>query len=104
MSPQVLTGSQPEVSRPAHPLDVFFSPAAVAVFGASHTPGSMGRAVMSNLILSPFGGTLFPINPRWPGVLGVKAYPCLADVPVPVDLAVVAAPPPAVPGILHECA
>ena len=36
---------------------------------------------------SPFGGTVFPVNPKRPSVLGIKAYPTLADVPAAVDLA-----------------
>src|SRR5262249_36237693 len=79
-------------------------PATVAVFGASETAGSVGRAVMKNLICHPFGGTIFPISPKWGSALGVKAYRHLADVPFPVELAVLATPASAVPDNLEECA
>jgi acetyltransferase len=59
---------------------------------------------MSNLIHNPFGGTLFPISRNRVGVLGIKAYPALAAVPWPVELAIVATPAPTVPEILGECA
>jgi acetyltransferase len=85
-------------------LDIFFKPATVAVFGASETADSVGRAVMKNLICHPFGGIIFPISPKWGSTLGVKAYPRLADVPVPVELAILATPASTVPGILEECA
>src|SRR5919202_923284 len=80
------------------PLDVFFAPSTVAVIGATETPGSVGRTLLWNLISNPFGGTVFPVNPKRPGVLGIKAYPNIAAVPEPVDLAVVVTPAPTVPG------
>jgi acetyltransferase len=101
----VVPDPRPEpLPRGTHPLEVFFAPESVAVFGATEAPGSAGRVVMANLIRYPFGGTLFPINPKRPGVLGVKAYPALRAVPLPVELAVVATPAPTVPDILEECA
>lgn len=93
--------------KPTHqrvqPLDVFFSPRSVAVVGATENPGSVGRTILWNLMTSPFGGTVFPVNPKRPSVLGVKAYPSLAEIPEPVDLAVVVTPPPSIPGIIREC-
>lgn len=86
-----------------HPLDVFFRPESVAVIGATENPGSVGRTVLWNLISSPFGGTVFPVNPRRPSVLGIKAYPNISAVPEPVDLAVVVTPAPTIPGIIREC-
>jgi acetyltransferase len=86
------------------PLDVFFSPKVVAVVGATETAGSVGRTIVWNLISSPFGGTVFPVNPKRPSVLGIKAYPTLADVPAKVDLAVIVTPAAAVPGVVGQCA
>ena len=86
------------------PLDVFFAPRVVAVVGATETAGSVGRTILSNLIGSPFGGTVFPINPRRVGVLGIKAYPTLADVPAKIDLAVIVTPAAAVPALVGQCA
>lgn len=99
------------ISDPAHnvlhyekqPLDVFFFPKNVAVIGASEKAGSVGRTLLWNLISSPFGGTVFPINPKRSSVLGIKAYPNIDTVPEPVDLAVIAIPAAAVPGAIAEC-
>lgn len=85
------------------PLQAFFSPRNVAVIGATDKPGSVGRTLLRNLVDSPFGGAVFPINPRRPHVLGIKAYPHLAAVPDHVDLAVIATPAPTVPGLIGEC-
>jgi acetyltransferase len=84
-------------------LDAIFRPETVAVIGATDRPGSVGRTIMWNLVSSPFGGTVFPVNSRRPNVLGIKAYPSVSEVPAKVDLAVIVAPAPAVPEIIGEC-
>lgn len=86
-----------------NPLGALFSPKNVALVGATETPGSVGRTIMWNLISSPFGGAVFPVNPKRPSVLGVKAYPSIKEVPEPVDLAVIVTPAPTVPGVIAEC-
>src|SRR3990172_4941567 len=87
-----------------HPLDPFFRPHSVAVIGATEKKGSVGRTVLQNLISSPFGGTVLPVNPKRDNVLGIRAYPDLAAIDGPVDLAVVVTPAPSVPDVIAECA
>jgi len=79
-------------------------PKNIAVIGATETAGSVGRVVLWNLVTSPFGGTVFPVNPKRASVLGIKAYPNIAAVPEEVDLAVVVTPAPTVPQIIGQCA
>src|ERR1700691_5623930 len=86
------------------PLDVFFAPKTVAVIGATETVGTVGRTILWNLVGSPFGGTVFPVNPKRPSVLGIKAYKHISEPPEPVDLAVIVTPAVTVPGIVHDCA
>ena len=86
------------------PLDVFFRPRNVAVIGATETAGSVGRAILWNLMSNPFGGTVFPVNPKRSSVLGIKSYPNVAAIPEPLDLVVIATPAATVPGIIGECA
>src|SRR6202142_1558395 len=85
------------------PLDVFFSPKTVAVIGATEKPGTVGRTLLWNLVTNPFGGTVYPVNPTRPSVLGVKAYKSISDIPEDVDLAVIVTPPPSIPGLIAEC-
>jgi acetyltransferase len=85
------------------PLDPFFCPRNVAVIGATETANSVGRTVLWNLISNPFGGTVFPVNPKRPNVLGIKAYPSIKDVPEKVDLAVIVTPAASVPGLIGQC-
>src|SRR5215813_6036741 len=84
-------------------LDSIISPKSVAVIGATEKAGSVGRSIVWNLISSPFGGTVYPVNPSRPNVLGIRSYPRIAAVPEPVDLAVVVTPAPSVPGVIGEC-
>ena len=91
------------LGRRGRSLDPLFKPKHVAVIGASESPGSVGRTLLSNLISSPFGGTVYPVNLKRQSVLGIKAYPSLRAVPAQVDLAVIATPAQTVPSIIGEC-
>src|SRR3974377_2552855 len=87
----------------SHPLDSFFTPKNVAVIGATENPGSVGRTTLWNLMSTPFGGAVFPVNPKRSSVLGIKAYPGILQVPETVELAVVVAPAQGCPQVIHEC-
>jgi acetyltransferase len=91
------------LSSPRRDLEVFLRPTTVAVVGATETQGSVGRTLLWNLISTPFGGTVFPINPKRPSILGIQAYPRLAALPAPADLAVIATPATSVPAVITEC-
>jgi acetyltransferase len=90
--------------RGRHPLDAIFNPRSVAVVGASERQGSVGRTILWNLISNPFGGTVYPVNPKRMNVLGIRAWPSLAALPEPVDLAILVTPSTTVPGVMRECA
>lgn len=94
---------QDKTNKESGPLDIFFSPKAVAVVGATETPGSVGRTILWNLMSSPFGGSVYPVNPKRPNVLGIKAYTSLALIPEQVELAIIVTPPTSVPGLVRQC-
>ncbi|MFA7386970.1 MAG: CoA-binding protein, partial [Thiohalobacteraceae bacterium] len=87
----------------AHYLDRLFHPRAVAVFGASERPGSVGTLVFENLLSGGFTGPVYPINPKHETVAGHTCYPTIAAVGGPVDLAVIATPAHSIPEILRAC-
>jgi len=78
------------------------SPRKVALIGASESPGSVGRALLENLLL--FRGSALLVNPNHSTILGQKAFPAIRDVPGEIDLVVIAAPAAIVPKIVGECA
>src|SRR3990172_7139976 len=84
-------------------LRAIFAPKSVAVIGATEREGRVGRTVLSNLIGSPFGGTVYPVNKRHSQVLGMKAYANVSRVPETIDLAVIVTPAATVPGVVSEC-
>ncbi len=98
-----LDPSQDIYQYTANPLKSIFAPKNVAVIGATEKEGSVGRTILWNLISSPFGGAVFPINPKRPSLLGIKAYPSIKDVPDQVDLAVIVTPSTGIPDLITEC-
>ena len=85
-------------------LDAIFRPRSVAVVGASNRPDSVGRAVFKNIISADFSGTIYPVNPKARSIYGVRAYPSLADIPDPVDLAILIIPAAMTPAVAREAA
>ncbi|NQS92370.1 MAG: CoA-binding protein, partial [Chloroflexi bacterium] len=86
-------------------LEEFFKPKAVAVVGASTSPGKLGYAVLDNLVNGGYAevGTIYPINPKAGEILGQKVYPSVLDVPGEIDLAVMVIPYKLVPAMLEDC-
>jgi acetyltransferase len=84
-----------------HALSAFFAPQTIAVIGATEADSSVGRAILTNL--RSFKGKVYPVNPKHEQVLGMKAWPAVAAVPEPVDLALIATPAATVPTVVAEC-
>ncbi len=84
-------------------LDSLFAPKSVAVIGATERENSVGRTILWNLMRSPFGGTIYPINPKRSNVLGIPAYKSIKDLPEKIDVAVIVTPAQTVPEIVKEC-
>ena len=79
-----------------------FSPATVAVIGASNTQGSWGNNAMRGL-LNVKSRRIYPVNPSSPEVVGVKAYRSVTDIPDTIDLAVIVVAEKIVPSVMREC-
>ncbi|MCJ8501194.1 acetate--CoA ligase family protein [Desulfatitalea alkaliphila] len=84
-------------------MEAIFRPRAIAVVGASDTFGKWGHRLVQRPLQTGYPGAIYPINHRRKEILGLKAYPDLASVPGPVDLAVVATPTETVPQVLRAC-
>jgi acyl-CoA synthetase (NDP forming) len=96
------TGGATRTGPGPRPLDPLITPASIAVIGASNAPGKAGHQLMR--ALEGFPGRLYPVNPGAREVLGHTAYPAVAAIPEPVDLAVLVVPAGVVPAMLAECA
>jgi GNAT superfamily N-acetyltransferase len=84
-------------------LRPMFAPAAVAVIGASRRPGTVGRSVLGNIVDGGYAGRLYAVNPNAREIVGVPCFPSVRELPETPDLAIVAVPPPSVPGVAEDC-
>ena len=87
-----------------HPLDSLFAPDSIALIGASRDLEKIPGRLLSMLRKNEFPGKIFPINPNYGDIDGLKCYPAIADVGQPIDLAIVMIPARAVLGALERCA
>ena len=84
-------------------LDHLFNPTTVAVLGASEKPGTIGSAIMQNMMQAGFKGELLPINPKYEAIHGYTALDSVKKAGAEIDLAVIATPMATVPDLVDEC-
>src|SRR5687768_3302372 len=77
-------------------LRPFFEARSVAVLGASSRRGTLGGELFRNILEGEFEGAAYPVNRNGEPVAGVRGYSAVADIPDPIDLAVVCVPAAAV--------
>src|SRR4030081_1351792 len=95
----------PAATRPApHPLDTFFSPSSIALIGASRDLDKIPGRLLSMLRKNHYPGRIYPINPNYGDIDGLKCFSSIADVGQPIDLAIVMIPAGVVLGALEQCA
>jgi len=82
-------------------LKSFFEPESVAIIGATPKEGKVGRVILENFV-KRFKGRVYPVNPGYDEILGLKCYRSIRDLPEAPDLAVIAIPAPSVPGALRD--
>lgn len=80
-----------------------FHPRAVAIVGASARETQFTHGVVKGLREACFPGPVYPVNPKLDELLGYRVYPSVADIPGPVDLAMVGVPSAAVMSVVHQC-
>jgi acetyltransferase len=87
-----------------HPLDTFFAPDSIALIGASRDLEKIPGRLLSMLRKNEFPGKIYPVNPNYGDIDGLKCYPSIVDVAQPIDLAIIIIPAKAVLGALKQCA
>src|SRR6185312_10931375 len=88
----------------AKSVAALLAPGSVAVIGASRDWGSVGYSLLENIIEGGFTGPVYAINPQAFELNGMISYGAIAEVPEPVELAVVAVPYDEVAKVARECA
>src|SRR6201987_5931153 len=87
-----------------HPLDSFFAPKSIALIGASRDKEKIPGRLLSMLRKNDYPGEIYPINPNYGDIDGLKCYRSISDIDAPIDLAVIIIPARAVVTALEECA
>ncbi|MCL4457519.1 MAG: CoA-binding protein [Nitrospirae bacterium] len=83
-------------------LDYLFKPKSIALIGAAHSEEKLGGVILKNLL--KFKGRVYPVNPKYGELMGLKSYGSMQDIPEAADLAIIMRPASEVPEILKELA
>ncbi|MGF6307571.1 acyl-CoA synthetase (NDP forming) [Bradyrhizobium sp. i1.8.4] len=87
-----------------HPLDSFFAPRSIALIGASRDHEKIPGRLLAMLRKNGYPGALYPINPNYDEIDGLRCFKSIADIGAPIDLAVIVIPARAVLPALEQCA
>ncbi len=84
-------------------LEKIFEPSSVAIIGASEKEGTIGHALIKNLVEGNYPGKVYPINPRYESIKGLTSFPSILATGQTINLAVIATPIAQVPSVIKEC-
>lgn len=83
---------------PSHPLEEILNPQTIAVVGASpDATGPFGR-----LLEGGFKGQIYPVNPKYTEIKGLKTYPSIKDIPGSVDYVISSVAAPMIPAMFQD--
>ncbi|MCW2830298.1 MAG: family N-acetyltransferase [Aeromicrobium sp.] len=85
-------------------IERIFRARSIAVIGASRRQDSIGQAMVRNLVLGDFSGSVYAVNSQAEAVSGLPAYKTVQDIPGEVDVAIVAVPADSVNDVVLDCA
>src|SRR3954454_19677828 len=86
------------------PLDSFFTPQSIAIIGASPDAKKIRGLLQSLLQKNGYPGKLYPVNPSYGEIAGVRCFPSIGAIGESIDLALIAIPAPSVLPALEQCA
>jgi len=96
--------SEADFSLKKSDLSFFFEPQSVAVIGSLREGYFGGYVVVKTLLNAGFAGKIYPVNPSYQEVLGLKVYPSIKEIPEKIDLALIMINRRSVPNVMRECA
>ena len=85
-------------------MALFFEPQSVAVIGSLREGYFGGYVVIKTLLNAGFAGKIYPVNPSYQEVLGLKVYPSIKEIPEKIDLVLIMINRRSVPDVMRECA
>ncbi|HLE42916.1 MAG TPA: CoA-binding protein, partial [Methylomirabilota bacterium] len=90
-------------SGPDPALERLFRPRSIAIIGASEDFTKINGRPLKLLLDKEYPGKIFPVNPKYETLAGLRCYPSVAAIPEAVDLAIIAVPARAVPDAVQDC-
>lgn len=84
-------------------LDKLFSPVGVAVYGASSNPNKLGGRPVRNLLEQGYTHGIYPINPNYDEIQGLRCYAKVKDIGKRVDAAVILVRAEDIPAAVEDC-
>lgn len=84
-------------------LSSFFEPESIAIIGSFREGFFGGYVVVKSLLNAGYSGQIYPINPAYKEVLGLKVYPSMREVHKKVDLVIIMINAQAVPAVIEDC-
>ncbi len=84
-------------------LKTLFHPRSVALIGVSNEQNKLSGRPIRYFREFGYAGQLYPVNPKYEEIAGLRCFAKLSDVPDDVDLAVITLPATGVPEALQEC-
>src|SRR6202040_2343100 len=87
-----------------HPLDSFFAPGSIALIGASRDHEKIPGRLLAFLRKNEFPGQIYPVNPNYGDIDGLKCFKSITDIGQPIDLAIIIIPARGVLAALEQCA
>lgn len=85
-------------------LEAFFYPQSLAVIGASQNALKPNGIPLYLLNMFGYKGDVYPVNPKYDRVGGIKCFPSVLDIEGPVDLAIVGVNEAQTMEVLYKCA
>jgi len=85
-------------------MRILFEPKSVAIFGATPKAEKVGNVILRNFIDKKYDGKIYPINPKYKTVFGLKCYNKISEIKECVDLSIFAIPSKYIPQAFEEAA
>jgi acetyl coenzyme A synthetase (ADP forming)-like protein len=98
------TGDEQDRQAAVAALRAVFSPASIAVVGASRDSKTIGGLVFANLLAGGYAGPVYPVNPSAAHVQSVAAYATVGDCPSVPEMVLVCVPAPHVITVVEQAA
>ncbi len=84
-------------------FDRLISPQAIAIVGASADLSRIGGQPVRANTQFGFRGHVYPVNPKYDEIAGLRCFPDVASVPQPCDIALIAVAAPHVASTIRAC-